>query len=288
MLLEPGFYQRDFAAYREIEAVNQSALLPIAISPLHYRAGLVAERKVSKPMRLGDVAHCAVLEADQLGKRYAVWLREDGKKAVFAGKDFEAFKSEAEQHGKRVIKQDELDTAMAVAASIRRNALAQRYLRRGSPEASMVWRDKETGLLCKGRLDWLSESVADVGVELKTSGSVSPRVFQQRFAQAQYDVQAAFYADGYEALTSRTLHMKCVAVESGPPHDVVVYDLAEAIDTGRVIYRELLNKLAECQRTNQWPGQCDTEQTLQLPRWRDPWDDESADDELDWTRSEQT
>lgn len=284
MLLEPGIYARDFAEYDQIDAINQSSLCPISVSPLHYRAALTAERKVRPPMRLGDVAHCAVLEPDQLGKRYAVWCRSDGVED-FRGKEYDAFRANAELHGKRVIKQSELDAAMAMAAAVRRSRLAQRYLSRGLPEQTIVWRDEPTGLLCKGRVDWLSHAVADVGVELKTTGSITPRDFEPRFARAQYDVQMAFYADGFRAVTGRSLGCKCVVVESAPPFDVGVYDLTEAIDTGRMYYREMLTRLVECLRTNEWPGQLADERSLRLPFWRtnpDGEDEDITDVDLDY------
>lgn len=289
MIVEPGLYPRSFADYDQIEAVNQSSLVPISISPLHYIAANRLQRKVTQPMRLGDLAHCAILEPDKLGLRYAVWLgsTKTGNTA-FTGKEFETFKANAEEHGKRVIKQADLDDAIAMAAAVRRSELAQRYMRRGRPEMIIVWRDEATGLLCKGRIDMLSSAIegADIGVELKTSASIAQRPFEQRFAQAQYDVQAAFYADGYRAVTGRTLSMKCVAVENESPFDVGVYDLTEVIDTGREYYREMLATLKRCIDTNEWPGQFDAERTLRLPMWRtEPYaqdEEESADADLDY------
>lgn len=289
MIVAPGVYPRDFAEYDQIEAVNQSSLLPISISPLHYLAAQRLQRKLTQPMRLGDVAHCAVLEPDKIGLRYAVWMRGDGKKDDFRGKEFELFKATAEEHGKRVIKQSELDEAIAIASAVRRSELAQRYMRRGRPEMIVVWRDEPTGILCKGRIDLLSSAIegVDIGVELKTAASIGPRFFESRFAQAQYDVQSAFYADGYRAATGRTLAMKCVTVENAPPYDVGVYDLTEVIDTGREYYREMLTTLKRCIDANEWPGQFAAERTLRLPMWRTepyaPDEGESADDaDLDY------
>lgn len=281
VVLEPGIYPRVFADYRQIDAINQSSLTPISISPLHYRAAQLAGDKPTGGMRLGDVAHCAVLEPHQLGKRYAVWMRSDGGDSFHKSRELDSFRAEAELHGKTVIKQSELDAAMALAATIKRNKLAQRYLSSGVPELTIVWRDQPTGLLCKGRIDWLSKAIegADVVVELKTTGSITPRVFEPLFAKMQYDVQIAFYADGYKAVTGKPLYGKCVVVESAPPFDVGVYDLTEVIDVGRVYYRRMLDTLAECLRTNIWPGQFTEERVLRLPFWRSNTDgaDEGED-----------
>lgn len=266
----PGLYRRDEIDYEAINAVNQSTLKRIAKSPLHYQHRLEHELPSTVPMRLGSVAHTAILEPDRLARDYAVW-NPDGKKPDFRGKDFEEFAALAVMSGKRVIKPAEIEAAHRMAAAVQRNQLARRYLARGQAEPILVWIDEATGIACKARLDWISTSVADVMAELKTAADVAPFAFESAFARNGYDVQTAFYCDGYKAATGRELYPKCIAVESSAPHDVIVYDLAEVVDVGRELYREMLATLAECRRTGLWLGQSPTsERTLRLPRWRDP------------------
>lgn len=282
--VEPGLYTRgeiSADAYLEIDAVNQSTLKAMARSALHYRHRLEHGEPSSAPMRLGAVAHCACLELAKLDARFAVWapvdrLTGEVLKDDYRGKEYLAFAAASALFGRTVIKQRELDAAMRIRAALWSSRLAGRYLAQGVPEVVMVWRDAVTGILCKARIDWLSLSVADVIVELKTARDVSPLAFASAFARAGYDVQAAFYHDGYTALTGREPGGKCIAIESSEPHDVIVYDENEVIDAGREIYRGYLTRLAECRTSGKWPGQGDeAEEILRLPKWRDPFDDEA-------------
>lgn len=275
----PGIYTRgeiSLEQYYAIPAVNQSTLKAMAKSPLHYRHRLENEVDATAPMRLGSLAHCACLEHDKLASRYRVYEPPDGKKDDFRGKAFEEFREAEEALGRTVIKRRELDAAMRIREALWSNKLAARYLQRGIAEVVMIWRDEATGILCKARLDWLSLSVPDVLVELKTARDVGPWAFSSAFARAGYDVQSAFYHDGLIACGRATSGGKCIAIENVEPHDTIVYDLNEVIDPGREIYRGYLERLVECRKSGEWLGQAATaEQILRLPKWRDPFDDDA-------------
>lgn len=278
MIIEPGIYPSSAVEYDKIDAVNQSTLKLMGKSPLHYRHVLQHGVDETEPMRLGNVAHCVLLEHANFYRKFAVWA-PDGKKDDFRGKDYEVFAAHAQIEGRSVIKQREVDAAMRIREAIYGCQLASRYMRKGKAELILVWRDKRTGLLCKARIDWLSESVPDVMCEFKTARDVSPWAFESAFARRGYDIQTAFYCDGYEAITGRALYAKCITVENVEPHDVIVYDLTEVVDCGRDLYREMLDRVAECRASNQWPGQSPTqERTLRLPKWRDPEEQNSLDD----------
>lgn len=275
--LREGIYPAGaLGPYEEIPALRQSRLKPISRSPLHCKAGISVEGPPEKPyMRLGTVVHTAVLEPARLDRDFAVYVPPDGKTDRFAGKAFEDFCDATAP--RRVIKARERDEAVRIAAEVRRNKLAQRYLQRGAANTVIVWRElvNSIPIWCKAELDWLSLSVPDVMCELKTSNSIAPSVFAQRFASLGYDVQAAFYCRGYRKVTGRDLYAKCIAVEAIEPHDVIVYDLAEAIDVGAEYVDEYLAKYAECLAADEWPGQFpDSEVSLQLPMWRRPGEED--------------
>lgn len=292
--LDPGIYGRgvvpDYETYARIDALSQSTLTRIATSPLHFRAKELGQVPdvATVPMRLGDAAHCAVTEPHLFASRFAVWEPLD-RKPDFRGKEFEDFLHEAMARGQRVIKPAERDHALAIGTAVHRHPTARKYLARGHAEQTIVWVDKETGIRCKARVDFLSTSIrdADIGIELKTARSIVPRVFDTVFAQRAYDIQCAWYADGYRTITDRALYMKCISVESAVPYDVIVHDALEAMGTGRDLYRAMLEQLAACRKTNLWPGQLsEGERSIKLPRWRsDPdgtGDAEGAPADLDW------
>jgi hypothetical protein len=274
----PGIYDARKIDYDGINAINQSTLKAIATSPLHYQHKLKGgSGKTTVPLRLGGVAHCAVLEPDQLARRYAVWAPVDEKtgepkKDDFKGKEYTTFAANAALHGLTVIKRREHEAALRIGKAIRSHPVARRYLDSVKhTEAVLVWVDKETGLPCKCRIDLICDVGVPVAVEMKTAASVARRPFETAYATYGYDIQAAFYHDGLRAVLGVEPGDKCIAVESGEPHDVVVHDLNEVIDVGRELYQELMQKVLECRRSGLWLGQEPTaERILRLPKWRDP------------------
>jgi hypothetical protein len=259
---EPGIYRRGQVDYDAIDAVNFSTLKYLAESPLHYAYRLEQPVKSTPAMELGTAVHMAILEPKRFDCEYAIYR---GK--TRAGDKWKEF---VEAHGdQEILKVDEHEAVLAMRTAAHQDKLAARYLGMGEPEVTLVWVDKPSGILCKGRLDFLSASVPDVCVDIKTTSSVAPGLFQTNYAKLHYHVQAAFYGDGYETLTGRPLYHKCVCIETKAPHDVVVYNvIGDVLEHGRATYRELLERLVQCRETKEWPGYgAGTELTLRLPAW---------------------
>lgn len=251
-----------FDSYRKAPGVNISALKVMQQSPLHYRHALANPRPQTASLILGTAAHCATLEPHRFASSFAVWT---GSRR--AGKEWEQFKADAA--GLDIITEDERDTALAIAASVRACPEAMVYLRDGAAEVSMFWCDEETGIEAKGRVDWLSTSGRPhVIVGLKTARSIIPREFAAQAARLCYHWQWAYYADGYEQQVWQFPDVVEIVVESAPPHAVAVYRIPEnVIEQGRAEYRAALKTLAECERANNWPGPVVGEVTFDLPHW---------------------
>jgi exodeoxyribonuclease VIII len=268
--MKPGIYLRGQVDYAAIDAVNYSTLKELARSPLHYRYRVENQRSQTKAMFRGSAAHTAILEPIEFMRRYVVF---DGKRR--AGKAWEAF--EQDNADKTILKEDEFNEALAMRDAVRACAPAMEYLRRGKHEATLVWVDPETGVLCKGRPDFITDS--NVIVDVKTTRNPEPFWFSRDVARLQYHVQCAFYADGLAALTGCDPAAAIIAVESAPPHDVAAYRApdAEVLGPGRDAYRSMLQRLCECRREGRWPGIANGfEMTLTLPPWA-----VSSENELD-------
>lgn len=278
--LEPvaGVYPRGSLDYAAVDAVNWSTLKHLARSPRHYRHVVDEGVLETPPMRLGTAAHLATLEPDRFEREYVFFPDDpDGKAPRRGTKAWDAFV--AEHEGCTVLKQVEHVAAARIAEAVHTDELARRYLERGQAEVGIVWQDQRTGLWCKGRLDWLSHSIPDVVVELKSAADVAPAKFQAGYARMLYHGQAAFYTDGLTQLLGRPVYHKCIAVESKEPHDVVVYDvIGEPLEAGTELYRELLDQLVRCQRDGAWPGHGKgAEVSLRLPPWAMGHDDDLSD-----------
>lgn len=251
-----------FDLYCQLPGINVSSLKEMNRSPLHYRHAKMHPRVPSRAMVLGTAAHCATLEPDRFAAEFVAWT--GGRRA---GKEWDAFVAHAELDGLTVITTDEMGAARAIAAAVRANPDAAKYLASGSPEVSMVWEAR--GFQCRGRVDWLTEiDGCDVLVGLKTTRDCRPREFSRQAAQLAYHWQWAYYHDGFKAITGRTPYMVEIVVESAAPHAVVVYSIGEAVMCqGRDEYTAALGELGECQRVGVWPGPVVGEQELVLPAW---------------------
>lgn len=276
-------FDLSWSAYRDLDAVNWSALKQLQRSPAHYRHELTRGGADSDAMKLGRAVHTAVLEPEVFLARFVTFTGERR-----AGKEWESFKAKSE--GREVLTAAQAHEVHALQSAVRSSSVAAPFLAGGKREVSLLWNHKQADITsegtvlspgyrvaCKGRLDYLCEEGI---VDLKTCRDASPDAFSAAAWRLGYLGQAAFYVDGYKAATGREVPYTIVAVEKFPPFAVAVYSFPrEVLEEGRDLYRALLDVLAECRRSDRWPGyQNDTVQPLQLPRWARASDDEDIAD----------
>ena len=245
------------ADYHADPAVSASHLHLAAVSPYHYWSRYRnPKRPVIKPtdaMRAGSLVHCAVLEPDELAKRYGVC----GPRNTKAGKEQAA---ELEAAGIEAVSAADWELAMAMAASVRSHPAAAELLRTGQAEQSFWWDDLATGLRCKCRPDWMTSTTL---VDLKTCTDASPRGFARSVAKYRYHVQANHYITGCNA--ERFIF---IAVEKTYPYACAVYELdVDAMVAGENARRRDLSVIADCMAIDEWPGYGDAIQPLSLPSW---------------------
>jgi len=247
------------ADYHADPAISASQLKTVMQSPYHYWSRYLDPSRTpaiaTSAMKLGSLTHCAVLEPDELSKRYGITpdRRSNAGKALAA---------EMEATGIEAVTAQEMEQALAMAASVRGNSTAALLLSNGAAEQSFWWDDVSTGLRCKCRPDWLSADGATI-VDLKTCQDASPAGFAKSVAQWSYQVQSAHYLCG--TLAKRFIF---VAVEKTAPYAIGVYELdAQAMVHGSVLRHNALQRIQDCRAINEWPGYTDGIQTLQLPGW---------------------
>jgi len=264
-----------FGNYRAAAGVNVSSLKEFNCSPLHYRHAKDNPKSTSSAMALGTAAHCATLEPARFSAEFVTWTG-----GIRRGKDWDAFKADAEAACRVVLIEDEHATALAIAAAVRGCPEAMVYLCHGHAEVSMAWHDAETGTACKGRVDWLTAiDGCDVVVGLKTTRDLRPRKFAAQAADLCYHWQWAFYCDGFQAITGRLPAVVEIVVESAAPHAVAVYRIPEhVLERGRQEYRAALATLAQCEASGSWPGPVVGEVEFDLPAWAYPADEMTIED----------
>lgn len=140
----------------------------------------------------------------------------------------------------------------------------------GEAELSYFWQDKDTGLVCRCRPDFLRGG--NIIVDIKTTADAEPKAFSKQIANLNYHLSAAFYLDGVTAVTGEKYDkFIIIAVEKEPPYGVSVHLLDEGtIDAGRFLYKKALKKLKECKDKDEWQGYPDEILSTAIPAWAFP------------------
>jgi exodeoxyribonuclease VIII len=254
------------AEYDAIEALNMSRLKEMKRSPQHYRHALTHPKR-SGALTLGNATHVAVLEPERFVAEFASWDRrtKGGNSAPRNGQFWDAFLNA--NAGKTILTEDEWLQAHDIAAAVRADAVAMRYLAAGEPEVTFEW--EMYGRSCKGRVDWLTTiEGSPTIVGLKTSRDCRHFAFGSQAAKLGYHWQWSWYHDGYEAIREIKPALVEIVVESAAPHAVAVYRIPDdIIEQGRDEYTELLEQLKQCEATDEWPGPQPIEDYLTLPSW---------------------
>jgi hypothetical protein len=247
--------------------VSKSALDLIEKSPLHYKHWLDGgeEREPSPALAFGAAFHCAVLETERFAQHYAFApdfgdLRLKGPR--------EARKAWlAEHEGQEPISVDDGRLICGMLASVNKHPLVSKLMREGSPELTVRWDDRETGLPCRARADWYVSRIRTV-LDLKSSQDASREAFRRDVARYRYFVQDALYRAAFAAVGEPIDHFVFVVVEKAPPHAVALYQLdARAVAKGWTAARRNIDTLAECAIRGVWPGYPTSIQELDLPPW---------------------
>lgn len=270
IVTEPGIYDLPEDVYhadvalvptlgRSLSSSGAKALARGDRTPAHYAHELT--HRVSKDTwDVGTVAHALIL--NNADDRIRVvdaydWRTKVAQQAKVDGRDA----------GLVVVHRGQLREAARMASAVRRNPTARDVLDApGLTEKSIYWIDERTGVTCRGRIDRIASGKALV--DIKTSEDASPSGFGRQAWNLGYLQQAAWYVDGWHALTGETLPWVWLVVEKSRPHLVAHYWAShEQLAYGRAQNEEALRIYAECASAGRWPGYSPEIEPLTLPRW---------------------
>jgi hypothetical protein len=136
----------------------------------------------------------------------------------------------------------------------------------GEVEKTLLWREPETNVVVKVRLDKFSTlSVADVyGTnmaagptisDLKTTRDHRPEPFWRSVQKYGYLAQAALYSDVVEAWTGIRPSFYFIAVRSAAPRTSMYQPTDEQLQLGRDRYFGQLQELVHRQQSGEWRAQ---------------------------------
>lgn len=290
--VKPGIYYRGEIDYDAVDAVNISSLIWMAKSPKHYKA---QPRKETKALSFGTCGHAAVLEPARFAREFVPWTRrskpdENGKTkaAPRNGQHWEEFKRV--NAGKEIVTLDEYERAIELRDAIWTEPESAAVLEGVNTEVALIWNNIETGILCKGRIDWIRLLGRVSMGDLKTARDISPGPFFQDAAKRHYHTKMAWYSDAVAQLLGLDENPETLvlAVENGYPFDSVVYEIdEEELQIGREEYSFLIRKLADCQKSGAFYGIANRgRMKYRIPRWATEDPEDSVDEELDFGKDE--
>lgn len=254
--------------YHAHEAVGSTSLKNILRSPAHYLYELENPSEPTPAMALGTAIHEAVLEPNLFKANTVVMPKFEGTGSR-AAKDAWLL----ENHGKRIVKQDDYDNIAGVIRALSEHKTARALLTGGAAEESYFWTDPDTGLPCKCRPDFLRQG--HIIVDVKSTVDASERFFSKRVADLSYHLSAAHYLAGVSIVENQKFdEFVLLAVESSAPHGIGCYLLDQtSLDAGEFLRRKALNALAECKKSGKYPCYPDEIKPLGIPNWAMPLED---------------
>ena len=282
--MTPGIhYDVSFSDYLAIEAVNVSTLKAGERSMAHMREAMLHPKAPTKTMALGTLTHAGQLEPLSIAQRYVVMppfeldeanltkadVRTESKATKYYKQKVAAF--EGVNRDKEIVSQADFDAMLAMVNSIKGNPTAMRLFGRGEArEATLIWEDEETGLLCKARADaLLSDEWPTIG-DLKTTADASLDAFTRSIIKFRYDMQGAWYRHGYKVITGRQANFVIVAIENNAPYGCACFEIeGDWLKAGWADCSRLLRQYATCLKANDWPGYTTEIQQPEMPRWRE-------------------
>lgn len=260
---------KDEQYHSDKTAINSTSLKKILKSPATFYSDFVlgVKDEPTEAMKFGTLVHRAILEPESFLKSYIVTP------------EFGDLRSKANKMAKEewlsslpvetiVTTREELEHLTGMIESILKHEGARRLLSNGIPEVVGYYRDDETGLKCRVKVDFLRFDVSAV-IDLKTTKDCSITSFSKDIWNRGYHFQLAMYCEAVRAISGKKVEYPAfVAVEKKPPYEVAVY-LADdgMLDLGYQQYRRAMRTLSECLKTGQWARYQTEIQQIALPHW---------------------
>lgn len=218
------------------------------------------EPEETAALRLGRAVHHLMLGAPGFAKEFIIRPDElpDGKtgelKAWHGSRtDCKKWLAAAEQSGRTVLKGEEVEQIKGMAETLGRHKLWRCLT--GKIEHSIIWQDKKTGIWLKCRPDAIPTDSGDFA-DLKSTISVQYHHLSRTITDYAYHQQAALIRTASrEVLGIEMTSFSFVFIEKKPPYCVYIAMIKEDdLDRGERQNRKALDTMAECLKTNTWPG----------------------------------
>lgn len=298
--------------YHKGPGISKSGLDLIAQSPAHYYHAVNAanDNEPTAAQAFGTAFHTLLLEPEVFWATYAEPLKRSDYPNALGNKDelialagehdvaikksakvddiavaireagieFELWSEIKARHdeknqGRVVLSEDDFYRLIDMRDAVMAHPAAS-YLMNlpGKAEQSVYWNDPKTGVLCRCRPDYWTQS--NIVVDLKTCVDASPEGFAKSIYNWRYHVQDVMYRDGIKIATGNEPQFVFLAVEKGAcvvngvSKGVAVYQLdLLSREAGALLYRANLGTYAQCSESGKWPGYHNFVQEIAIPAW---------------------
>jgi len=269
---EPGIYlDIPMAQYLAWNAVSAGVLRQVRRSPAHARAFIdqpPPEPKTddASPTVIGSALHTALIEPGLFPASYV--RGPGGNWSHKIPRDIKAA-LQARFPDAVILKPDKFDAIIEARDSLQHHPAIERLLEVATGrEVSIVWDDQDTGVRCKARPDLVLGGLNTIA-DLKSTIDASHEGFAREIAKWGYDLKAAFYLDGANAVMGKFSSFVFIAAEVVPPFACSVFELEPFdIATARLHNRKMLRIWAECTANKDWPAYDPAITYIATPEWR--------------------
>ncbi len=249
--------------YNSVQALNSSSIKQVTKSEWHMDlalANIKIEDEDAEPNRafdFGTAFHLRVLEPEKFNSQ--IWTRRDSFGRI-AYKDWDKRKKEEKEEWEEqsflkkdmiYIKADEMRNLENMYEVLMEHPDINTLVNApGHVETTYVWNTEfpyENGvkkLNCKGRSDKVIDETCFIDV--KTTKDSSEFWFGKDFFKYAYEIQAAFYMDGYEKLFGKKINFIFAVINKTEPYFANCFKVkSSTYEKGRKSYFEKVAKYIE-------------------------------------------
>lgn len=259
------------------DLVHQSTLKNMIKSENAYYRSIVYPKQHTKSLRLGTLAHKAILEGKEFLLEYVVQpvfkgLTKDGVETTsMNAKSVQAKRDEwlaQLKPGTKIVEQKELDEIRWMLDSLVNHKFVQEVFKNGRPEVRGCFKDEKTDIGVAFADDFLSFDL-DVWADLKTCQDSSHDGFRKSVEKFRYDLQYYTYSLGTQLVFGKKpKYPAWIAVESSEPFECRVHHVDDFYyDTGKYEFRKSMDKLKAALKSGKWPQAQSMIETVEPSPW---------------------
>ena len=242
------------AEYRKKEGLSSSDIKKMMKSFAHWKyfKDHPEDDKDTPSLKFGRVCHKFMLEPYDFDNEYIIMPKVDRR--TKEGKEIYT-KFEIESEGKEIIDEETYDKLVDMRDMLYRTPFVKQLIK-GEHEKSFFWTDEATGIKCKCRPDSFGKfKNHNIIIDYKTTENAETSAFMRSALKFNYDIQAAHYTAGLEAIYGKDYLFIFIAQETKPPYLVNVLQAdAYFMDNGREIRNMMLETYKKCLELDEYPA----------------------------------